>query len=129
MLPLCASEGIGVIPWSPLARGFLAGNRKRGVERAATAREQADDYAHRLYYSEADFDVAERVAAVAEERGVRPAQVALAWLLHQPAVTAPIVGASKMDQLEQAVAALDITLSGDEVRRLEEPYAPHKVGM
>ena len=127
MVPLCLSEGVGVIPWSPLARGFLAGNRRRGMERLATPREQADDYAHKLYYSEADFDVAERVAAVASDRGVPPAQIALAWLLHQPAVTAPIVGATKMEQLEQAVAALAIGLSDDEVRRLEEPYQPHRV--
>ena len=127
MLPLCREEGIAVVPWSPLARGFLAGNRRRGAERSASAREQSDDFAHRLYYADADFDVAERVSELAAERGVTPAQIALAWLLHQPGVTAPIVGASKMPHLEQAVAALDIALSPDECRRLEEPYRPHPV--
>jgi len=129
MLPLCRDQGIGVIPWSPLARGFLAGNRKRGAARGATAREQSDQFAYNLYYAEADFDVAERVSEVAAGRGIAPAQVALAWLLHQPAVTAPIVGASKLEQLEQAVAALDVKLSLEECRRLEEPYVPHRVLM
>jgi len=129
MLPLCRAEGIGVIPWSPLARGFLAGNRTRGGERTATAREQTDQFAHQLYYADSDFDVAERVSQVAAARGATPAQVALAWLLAQPGVTAPIVGASKLDHLEQAVAALDVNLSEDERRRLEEPYVPHAVLM
>jgi aryl-alcohol dehydrogenase-like predicted oxidoreductase len=126
MLPLCREEGIGVIPWSPLARGFLAGNRKRG-ERAATAREQSDTFAHGLYYSDADYDVVDRVVEIAGRKGVRPAQVALAWLLRQPGVTAPIVGASKMEQLDQAVSALDVQLSDEEARQLEEPYVPHGV--
>jgi aryl-alcohol dehydrogenase-like predicted oxidoreductase len=126
MLPLCREEGIGVIPWSPLARGFLAGNRKRG-ERAATAREQSDTFAHGLYYSDADYDVVDRVVEIAGRKGVRPAQVALAWLLRQPGVTAPIVGASKMEQLDQAVSALDVQLSDDEARQLEEPYVSHGV--
>jgi aryl-alcohol dehydrogenase (NADP+) len=127
MLPLCREEGIGVIPWSPLARGFLAGTRKRGGERTATARERSDDFAHKLYYSDADFDVAERVSEVAAAKGVTPAQIALAWLLHKPGVTAPIVGASKMEQLEQAVAAVDIRLTAEEMQRLEELYEPHPV--
>jgi 1-deoxyxylulose-5-phosphate synthase len=127
MLPLCREEGIGVLPWSPLARGFLAGNRKRGRPRDATAREQSDGLAHDLYYSDADYDVVERVVEIASAKGVAPAQVALAWLLHQSGVTAPIVGASKMEQLDQAVGALDVTLTGEEVRRLEEPYRPHAV--
>jgi 1-deoxyxylulose-5-phosphate synthase len=126
MLPLCCAEGIGVIPWSPLARGFLAGNRRRG-DSGETARAKTDDIAQRLYYSDADFRIVDRVVELAEARGVKPAQIALAWLLHQPGVTAPIVGASKMDQLEQALAALDITLSEDERRTLEEPYEPHTV--
>jgi aryl-alcohol dehydrogenase (NADP+) len=126
MMPLCRSEGIAVIPWSPLARGFLAGNRKRG-ERAATAREQSDTFAHGLYYSDADYDVADRVVEVAGARGVAPAQIALAWLLAQAGVTAPIIGASKLEQLDQAVAALDLTLSPEERQRLEEPYVPHRV--
>ena len=125
MMPLCLEEGIGVIPWSPLARGFLAGNRRRG-ERSATTREETDAYAHDLYYADPDYDVAERNAEIAREKGVSPAQVALAWLLAQPGVTAPIVGASKMDHLEQAVAALNITLTPDERKRLEAPYVPHR---
>jgi aryl-alcohol dehydrogenase (NADP+) len=126
MMPLCIEEGIGVIPWSPLARGFLAGNRKRG-ERTATPREESDSYAHGLYYADADYDVVDRVVDVAKAKGVAPAQIALAWLLHQPGVTAPIVGASKMPQLDQALEALTISLSEDELRRLEEPYVPHSV--
>ena len=129
MLPLCRHEGIGVIPWSPLARGFLAGNRRRGADASPTTREQTDTIARNLYYTDADFDVAERVAEVARDRGVAPAQVALAWLLRQPGVTAPIVGVSKLEQLEQAVAGLDVKLSDEEVRRLEEPYVPHRVLM
>jgi aryl-alcohol dehydrogenase (NADP+) len=127
MLPLCREEGIGVLPWSPLARGFLAGNRKRGSERSATAREQSDTFAHDLYYGDADYDVVERVVEIASAKGLAPAQVALAWLLRQPGVTAPIVGASKMEQLDQAIAALDVRLTDEEARRLEEPYVPHKV--
>jgi aryl-alcohol dehydrogenase (NADP+) len=125
MMPLCIEEGIGVIPWSPLARGFLAGNRRRG-ERTASTREETDAYAHKLYYDESDYVVADRVADVAREKGVSPAQVALAWLLAQPGVTAPIVGATKMEHLEQAVKAVDVSLSDDERRRLEEPYVPHR---
>ena len=127
ILPLCREEGIGVLPWSPLARGFLAGNRKRGSPRDATPREQSDSFAHDLYYTDADYDVADAAIEVASARGVSPAQIALAWLLRQPGVTAPIVGASKMEQLDQAIAALDITLTDDESRRLEKPYSPHPV--
>jgi aryl-alcohol dehydrogenase (NADP+) len=128
MLPLCREEGIGVIPWSPLARGFLAGNR-RAADRGDTPRAKTDAFAHHLYYSEADFAVAGRTAEVARERGVTPAQIALAWLLRQPGVTAPIVGASRLEHLDQAIAALDIGLTGDETSRLEEPYVPHRVLM
>jgi aryl-alcohol dehydrogenase (NADP+) len=128
MLPLCVEEGIGVIPWSPLARGFLAGNR-RAEGRGDTPRAQTDTFAHDLYYTDADFAVADRNVEVAAARGVAPAQTALAWLLRQPAVTAPIVGASKMSHLDQAVAALEISLTDDEARRLEEPYVPHRVLM
>ena len=126
MLPLCREEGIGVIPWSPLARGFLAGNR-RPSDKGTTARAQTDDIAHRLYYTESDFKIVERVVALADRRGVSPAQIALAWLLHQPGVTAPIVGASKMEQLDQAIAAVDITLTEDDRRELEELYQPYPV--
>jgi 1-deoxyxylulose-5-phosphate synthase len=126
MLPLCRFEGVGVIPWSPQARGFLAGNRRREGW-GDTPRAKADDYGQRLYYSDADFAVAERVAEVAAARGVKPTQIALAWVLAQPGVTSPIVGASRLEHLDDAAAALDITLSGDERRRLEEPYVPHAV--
>ncbi len=126
MLPYCREEGVGVIPWSPLARGFLAGNR-RLADKGDTARAKTDDLAHQLYYADSDFRIVDRVVAVAKERSVSPAQIALAWVLHQPGVTAPIVGASKMPQLEEAIAALDITLSADELRQLEEPYEPHTV--
>ena len=126
MFPLCLEEGIGVIPWSPLARGFLAGNR-RGTDKGETARARTDDFAHKLYYAESDFRIVDRVVAVAGRRGVAPAQIALAWILHRPGITAPIVGASKMEQLDQAIAALDIVLTEDELRQLEEPYEPHTV--
>ncbi len=126
MLPLCRAEGVGVIPWSPLARGFLAGNRSKqgGGE---TKRARSDEFAHRMYYQEADFRVVDRVVELARRRGVTPAQIALAWLLHQPGVTAPIVGATKISHLEQAVAALEIRLSPEECAYLEEPYQPHPV--
>jgi aryl-alcohol dehydrogenase-like predicted oxidoreductase len=126
MLPLCRAEGIAVIPWSPLARGFLAGNR-RSADRGDTARAKSDDIAHDYYYAASDFTVADRVADLADRRGLRPAQVALAWLLSKPGVTAPIVGASKLDQLDQLVAATDVTLSADEIAFLEAPYEPHRV--
>jgi aryl-alcohol dehydrogenase-like predicted oxidoreductase len=126
MLPFCRDEGVGVIPWSPLARGFLAGNR-RAADKGDTSRAKTDDFAHKLYYAASDFRIVDRVVEVANARGVAPAQIALAWVLHQPGITAPIVGASKMDQLDQAIAALEITLSADELRQLEEPYEPHAV--
>ena len=126
MLPLCREEGIGVIPCSPLARGFLAGNRRSATD-AETPRGRTDTFGHGLYYAPEDFTVADRCAEVARERGVKPAQIALAWVLSRPGVTAPIVGASKMHQLDEAVDASGIVLSEEEVRRLEEPYLPHKV--
>ena len=125
VIPMCVDDGIGVIPWSPLARGFLAGNRGRDKDEGPTSRAKTDDYAHRLYYAESDFDVVDRVVELAKTRGVAPAQIALAWILHKPGVTAPIVGASKMPQLEQALGALDVALSEEEMRALEEPYRPH----
>jgi aryl-alcohol dehydrogenase-like predicted oxidoreductase len=126
MIPLCQDQGVGVIPWSPLARGFLAGNRTadKGGE---TARSRSDDFAHRMYYQENDFATLERVKKVAQDHGVSPAQIALAWMLHKPAITAPIIGASKMYQLDEALAALDLKLSAEEVKFLEEPYQPHPV--
>jgi len=126
MLPLCRDQGVAVIPWSPLARGFLAGNRAR-EQWGETVRAKTDDFAHDMYYQESDFAVADRAAALAQARGVTPAQIALAWLLHQPGVTAPIIGASKMFQLEESVAALEIQLSAEEIASLEEPYQPHPV--
>ncbi|HEY8765973.1 MAG TPA: aldo/keto reductase [Dehalococcoidia bacterium] len=126
MIPLCLDRGVGVIPWSPLARGFLAGNRTP-EKSGETARAKSDDFAHMMYYSEADFAVLNAVERLAGERGVKPAQIALAWMLHKPGVTAPIVGASKMYQLDEAIAATDITLSTEEVKRLEDPYIPHRV--
>jgi aryl-alcohol dehydrogenase (NADP+) len=126
MLPLCREEGIGVIPWSPLARGFLAGNRRQD-DRGETVRAKSDDYAHKLYYSQADFAVADRVVELAARRGVKPTQIALAWLLAQPGVTAPIVGASKLPQLDDHVGALDVHLTVDELRFLEERYEPHPI--
>ncbi|RIK43810.1 MAG: aldo/keto reductase [Chloroflexi bacterium] len=126
MIPLCLDQGIGVIPWSPLARGFLAGNRTpdKGGE---TPRSKSDDFAHRMYYQENDFATLERVQKVAADHGKSPAQVALAWMLHKPGVTAPIIGASKMYQLEEAVAALEIRLTDDEMAFLEAPYQSHPV--
>ena len=127
MNPLCVAEGIGLIPWSPLARGFLAGNRKRGDTTTATTRAKTDNIAHNLYYQDTDFDIVDRVVALAEQKGVKPIQIALAWILHQPGITAPIIGASKMSHLEEAVAALDINLTTEEIESLKEPYQPHRI--
>jgi aryl-alcohol dehydrogenase (NADP+) len=124
MLPLCRAEGIGVIPWSPLARGFLSGNRKRGDRTADTIRSKTDQYATELYHSDADYEIADRVTSLAAERGVKPTQIALAWLLAKPGVTAPIVGASKLPHLDDAIGAADLRLSEAEIARLEEPYRP-----
>jgi aryl-alcohol dehydrogenase-like predicted oxidoreductase len=126
MLPYCTSHGIGVIPWSPLARGLLAGNRSREGERRTT-RAGSDPFADALYTHPADFDVVDRVVEVAGARGVPAAQVALAWLLQRPGVTAPIVGATKESHLADALAAERLTLSAEEVAALEEPYVPHRV--
>jgi aryl-alcohol dehydrogenase-like predicted oxidoreductase len=124
MLPLCASEGIGVIPWSPLARGRLT----RDWE-VTTNRSETDEFGKTLYTAAVDSDrrVVERVAEVAANRGVPRAQVALAWLLSKPVITAPIVGASKPNHLEDAVAAVSLKLSDQEITQLEEPYVPHPV--
>ena len=127
MLPLCLDQGVGVIPWSPLARGFLSGNRPRET-RGETLRGRTDTYAHNMYYRDNDYAVVERLVEVAERyEGATPAQLALAWLLNKPGVTAPIIGASKMYQLEQAVGAVAIKLSAEDVAYLEEPYQPHPV--
>jgi aryl-alcohol dehydrogenase-like predicted oxidoreductase len=125
MLPLCADQGVGCIPWSPLARGLLAGSRERGGVKN-TLRANNDGFGDELY-SDADFDVAEAVREVASERGLPPAQIALAWLLRHPVVSAPIVGATKIGHLTDAAAAVSVHLSDDEVARLEAPYRPHPV--
>jgi aryl-alcohol dehydrogenase-like predicted oxidoreductase len=125
MLPYCLDTGVGVIPWSPLARGLLAGSRQRDGKRS-TVRARTDTFADQLY-GEDDYAVAEAVQKVAEARDVPPAQVALAWLLHQPAVTAPIVGASKQKHIDDAVAAAGLTLGADELATLAAPYRPHPV--
>jgi aryl-alcohol dehydrogenase-like predicted oxidoreductase len=125
MIPLCLDQGMGVIPWSPLARGMLTGTRSRDGARA-TARAADDAFADELY-SDQDFDVVDAVVEVAARRGVPPAQVALAWLLAKPAVTAPVVGATRIGHVEDAVAATGLTLSAEEIARLEAPYVPHEV--
>jgi aryl-alcohol dehydrogenase (NADP+) len=125
MLPLCREEGIGVIPWSPLARGLLAGNRRGDLE-GDTVRSRSDDFIHKLYEA-SDLKTVDSVAKVAEERGVSSAQVALAWLLHQEGVVAPIIGATRLEHLEEAVTAVDLKLDEGELARLEESYQPHSV--
>ncbi len=125
MLPLCREDGVGVIPWSPLARGFLTGNRKGGE--AQTTRARSDKFGESMYRTEDDYAVQARVAEVAAQIGVPAAQVATAWLLAQPGVSAPIIGASKMPHLEDAVAALSVSLTPEQMAALEEPYRPHPV--
>ena len=126
MLPLCRHEGIAVLPWSPLARGLLAGKWK-GPQGVETLRAQTDEYSRRLYYRECDFEVASRVLELARSRGVPPAQIALAWLASRPGVTAPVIGATDVAHVEDAVASLAITLDPEEIRQLEAPYKPHPV--
>jgi aryl-alcohol dehydrogenase-like predicted oxidoreductase len=126
MIPLCLEEGVGLIPWSPLARGFLAGNRN-GENRGETVRAKTDDFAQRLYYRQSDFTVVDRLTEIAKKRGVQNAQVALAWILSKPGVSSPIIGASKMPHLDQAIEALQIHLDDAEIKALEEPYEPHPV--
>jgi aryl-alcohol dehydrogenase-like predicted oxidoreductase len=127
MLPLCAEEGIAVIPWSPLARGLLAGTRKNAADTGETPRASSDDYTRKLYDHASDEDVIGAVKKVAGARGLPPAAVALAWLLSRPAVTAPIIGATKLEHLETALSALEVTLTDEEIRALEAPYRPHAV--
>jgi aryl-alcohol dehydrogenase (NADP+) len=126
MIPFCRDDGVGLITWSPLARGFLAGNRHRegGGE---TARAKSDEFAQKMYYANNDFEIAEANAAVAERLGVKPAQVALAWILARPGVSAPIVGASRLSHLEDALGALEIELGTDDMKALQAPYRPHPV--
>jgi 1-deoxyxylulose-5-phosphate synthase len=126
MIPLCIDQGVGLIPWSPMARGFFAGNRKKegGGE---TTRAQSDPFADQLYFRPEDFTVAERAGEVAREHNASGSQIALAWMLHKPHITAPIIGASKMEHLNESIAALEIKLAPEEIKRLEEPYQPHPV--
>jgi aryl-alcohol dehydrogenase (NADP+) len=126
MNPLCVNEGVGLIPWSPLARGFLAGNRTRD-KGGITQRAESDDFAHRMYYAEADFNVLDTVIAVAARHGVKPAQIALAWMLHKPGISSPIIGASKLYQIDEAVDALKISLSSEDMAELESAYVPHPI--
>jgi aryl-alcohol dehydrogenase-like predicted oxidoreductase len=128
MIPLCRDQGVGLIPWSPLARGFLAGNRAGSDARdGATSRARTDDIAQKLYYRASDFATVERLGALARSRGESNATLAYAWLLHKPGVTAPIVGVSKPEQLEQAVRAVNLPLSAAELEQLEAGYEPHPV--
>ena len=126
MIPLCAAEGIGVIPWSPLARGFLAGNRRKRGE-GDTTRAKSDGFAHQMYYEEIDFAILDAVEKLAQAKGVKPAQIALAWMLHKPDIHSPIIGATKMYQLEEAITALDIELSTEDMASLEAPYRPRPI--
>jgi aryl-alcohol dehydrogenase-like predicted oxidoreductase len=126
MIPQCIDQGVAVLPWSPLARGLLAGNRTRAGERLTT-RANTDSFGESLYTPDVDFAVVEQAQEVASERGVPTAQVALAWLLHKPGVTAPIVGATRIEHLEDALKAEQLSLGDDEIARLEEPYLPHAV--
>ena len=126
MVPYCVEEGIGMIPWSPLGRGMLSGTRKRRG-RAPTTRAKSDEKMRELYVSDVNFRVIDRVVELAGRRGLAPAQVAIAWLLHQPGVTAPIVGATKPRHITDAAKATEIVLDDDELGFLEEPYEPHPV--
>ncbi len=126
MIPLCIDQGVGLVPWSPMARGFFAGNRKRGGG-GETVRANTDAFGAGLYFREEDFVVADRVTEIAQRRSVSGSQVALAWILSKPYVSAPIIGATKMDHLDQAIAALDLQLSEEEIKKLEEAYRPHPI--
>lgn len=127
MIPLCLDEKVGLIPWSPLARGFLAGNRKRGEGRGETTRAKTDDYAQGLYYKDSDYTVVDRLTEVAKQRGVSNSQIALAWILSKPGVASPIIGASKMTHLDEAIKALEIKLTPEEIKSLEQPYEAHPI--
>jgi aryl-alcohol dehydrogenase-like predicted oxidoreductase len=126
MIPLCLDQGVGLIPWSPLARGFLAGNRRRAGE-GDTRRARNDPFADDLYFRDEDFDVVDELVKLAGELGKKPAQVALAWVLSVPGVSAPIIGSTKIEQLEELVEAVEIELSDEMIERLEAPYRPHPV--
>lgn len=127
MIPLCQAEGIAVVPWSPLARGLLAGTRNKLDDTSSTIRAESDDYVPVLYDSPSDWDVVEAACDIAKDKGVAPAQVAIAWLLSKSAVTAPIVGATKLEHLDAAIGAIEVSLSDEEITALESPYRPHGV--
>jgi aryl-alcohol dehydrogenase-like predicted oxidoreductase len=127
MIPLCESEGVAIMPWSPLARGLLTGTRRSPSDTSATRRAESDDIARKLYDQPGDQEVIDAVRKVAQARGVAPARIALAWLLAKPIVAAPIIGATKLAHLEDALAALELELSPAEIRELEAPYRPHAV--
>jgi 1-deoxyxylulose-5-phosphate synthase len=125
MLPLCIDQELAILPWSPLARGFLAGSRNR--EGGDTVRSKTDTYAREMYFAEEEFAVADAVARIARERGVQPAQIACAWVLQAPGVTAPIIGATRTEQLRELIGAADLKLTPEEIAQLEEPYRPHRI--
>jgi aryl-alcohol dehydrogenase-like predicted oxidoreductase len=127
MIPLCEAEGVALIPWSPLARGLLAGTRRSPADTTSTLRAESDEFARKLYDHPGDQEVIDTVRRVAQARGVAPAQIALAWLLSKPAVAAPIIGATKLQHLDDAIAALEVQLSAEEIKQLEAPYRPHAV--
>src|SRR5271168_3351532 len=126
MNPLCIDEGVGLIPWSPLARGFLAGNRTK-TSTDPTTRAKTDDFAKSMYFRDNDFEVLDAVEKVAKNRGVTPVQIACAWILQAPGVTAPIIGATKLPQLTELYKAVDIKLSAEEIAALEKPYRAHPI--
>jgi len=122
MIPFCIDQDVALIPWSALARGFLAGNRPRDIEQSETIRAKSDNLDRQYYFTDADYAVLEVVKTIAQKQGVAPAQIALAWLLHKPGVTSPIIGASKVKQLEESIAAIDIQLTEEDIAALEAPY-------
>ncbi len=126
MIPCCIDFGVALIPWSPMARGFFTGNHRKG-DWGDTVRARTDTYGQELYYRDADFTVADRVQEIAKKRGVSGPQIALAWVLNKPYITAPIIGASKLEHLDQSIAALEIKLTEDEIKSLEEPYQLHPI--
>lgn len=127
VIPFCIDQGVGIIPWSPLARGFLAGNRPRTRGEGETTRAKSDQFAHHLYYADTDFDIVDELKKIAQVHGNSPAQIALAWMLHKPGISSPIIGASKMYQLDEAIEAVSIKLSDEEIEALEAPYQPKPV--
>jgi aryl-alcohol dehydrogenase (NADP+) len=127
MNPLCIDQGVGLIPWSPLARGFLAGNRSAPDKGGETVRAKSDEFAKDMYFRESDFEVLGAVEKIARQRGVTPSQIACAWILQAPGVSAPIIGATKLKHLKESIEAVSIKLSAEEVSELEKPYTPHPI--